>query len=276
MFGYVRPNLDDLTEAQKARYNRVYCGLCRTLGSRHGLLGKMSLTYDMTFLVLFLASLYEPGEQDTQAKCMAHPRKAHDETIIQGVDEYAADMTVALMYHKFLDDWHDDHKLLKKGAADILEKDYAAVKAAWPDQCAAIETCLRELDEIEKAPEPQPDAAANSFGRLMGEIFLWRRDFWQGTLRQMGESLGRFVYMMDAAIDYDKDVRRGGYNPLTALGIAPQEMKPILMQLLGGASVALEELPLVQDAELMRNILYSGVWQLYNIKMQKEGEKHGE
>lgn len=276
MFGHVRPNMDDLNEEQKARYNRVYCGLCRTLGSRHGFMGKMSLTYDMTFLVLFLASLYEPEETDGSAKCIAHPRKAHDETVIAGIDEYAADMTVALMYHKFLDDWHDDHKLLRKGAADLLEKDYRAVREAWPDQCRAIEDCMNGLSAIEKDPSPQPDAAADCFGHVMGELFLWKRDFWQEALRQFGESLGRFVYMMDAAVDYARDEKHRSYNPLGALEVRPEDARPLLMQTLGAASDVMEELPLVQDAELLRNILYSGVWQIYNVKVQKEGEQHGE
>ena len=276
MFGYVRPNLEDMGEAQKQRYNRVYCGLCRTLGTRHGLMGKMSLTYDMTFLVLFLASLYEPEETHTQARCMAHPGRPHDETVVAGINEYAADMTVALMYHKLLDDWADEHRLLKKGAASIMDRDYRRVAEAWPTQCAAIERCMHELSAIEHSEEPQPDAAAASFGRLLGELFVWKQDFWQGALRQFGESLGRFIYMMDAAVDYSRDEKKHSYNPLTALEVRPEDARPLLMQTLGGASEILETLPLVQDIDILRNILYSGVWQVYNISMKKERERHGE
>ncbi len=60
MFGYVQANLSDLSEEERARYRAAYCGLCRTLGQRHGTLSRLSLTYDLTFLMLLLSSLYEP------------------------------------------------------------------------------------------------------------------------------------------------------------------------------------------------------------------------
>lgn len=275
MFGHVRPNLEALSEAEKARYKAVYCGLCRVLGDRHGFKGRMSLTYDLTFLKLLLQSLYEPAEEIGQARCISHPKKPHDEAV-SVVDDYAADMTVALMYHKLLDDWLDDRDLVRRGAAKLLESDYARVRSAWPAQCEAIEQCLHALAAIERDPNPQPDTAANCFGALMGALFLWKRDFWSGTLYAFGQSLGRFIYMMDAAVDYRRDVKKHAYNPLEALGVAPQDAKPLLMQTLGPAAQALEELPLVQDAGLLRNILYSGVWQIYNTEMQKEADKHGE
>lgn len=275
MFGYVRPYLEALTEQERARYNAVYCGLCRTLGRRHGVMGKLSLTFDMTFLTLLLQSLYEPEEHTEHNRCAAHPAKPHDETM-SAVSEYCADMTVALMYHKFLDDWQDEHKLLKKGAANIIEKDYQQVRGAWPEQCAAIEQCLDELAAIEREPEPRPDAAADSFGRLMGALMLWKHDFWSGALTVFGRSLGRFVYMMDAAVDYDGDRKKHRYNPISALDIGPESARPLLEQTLGDAAQVLEELPLVQDIDILRNTLYSGVWQVYNKKMQKEGDKHGE
>ena len=57
MFGYVIANLEGLTQAQKDRYKGCYCGLCRVLKQRHGLSGRLTLTYDMTFLVLLLSAL---------------------------------------------------------------------------------------------------------------------------------------------------------------------------------------------------------------------------
>ena len=62
MFGYITPDRSQMTEEQLVRYGGCYCGLCRILQKRHGFLGRMTLTYDMTFLVLVLSSLYEPAE----------------------------------------------------------------------------------------------------------------------------------------------------------------------------------------------------------------------
>ena len=82
--------------------------------------------------------------------------------------------------------------------------------------------------------------------------------------------------MMDAAIDYEEDQKKGCYNPLNGMDVTPDKAQDILRQPIGQAAEAFETLPLVQDANLMRNILYSGVWQTYNYEMTKKGgEKDG-
>ena len=57
MFGYVIANMDTLSQGARERYRAVYCGLCRTLGRQHGQLGRLTLTYDMVFLILLLSAL---------------------------------------------------------------------------------------------------------------------------------------------------------------------------------------------------------------------------
>ena len=63
MFGYVIPNQAALDDGAKARYRTAYCGLCRRIGALHGLRGRLTLSYDLTFLDLLLSSLYE-GESE--------------------------------------------------------------------------------------------------------------------------------------------------------------------------------------------------------------------
>ena len=50
MFGYVIPNQAALDDEAKARYRTAYCGLCRRIGALHGLRGRLTLSYDLTFL----------------------------------------------------------------------------------------------------------------------------------------------------------------------------------------------------------------------------------
>ena len=54
MFGYVIPNQAALDDEAKARYRTAYCGLCRRIGALHGLRGRLTLSYDLTFLDLLL------------------------------------------------------------------------------------------------------------------------------------------------------------------------------------------------------------------------------
>ena len=276
MFGYVRANLNDLSEQEKTRYRAFYCGLCQALGERHGQRGRMTLSFDMTFLTMFLGSLYEPEEKAGEMRCVPHPARPHP-FVRTEITDYAADMTVALSYFKCLDDWQDDRKPAAKAGADLLSRCYDAVKERWPVQTAVMETSLRELSEVEKRRVESPDAAAGAFGKLMGGLFVMKDDYWRGALRAFGTSLGRFIYLADAACDYDKDRKSGSYNPVVLMGRAPEDMRDVLMQTLGAASKAFESMPMLRDEHILRNVLYSGVWQTYNESMEKrkDGEKRG-
>ena len=68
MFGYVIPNQAALSPEAQARYRTAYCGLCRRIGALHGLRGRLTLSYDLTFLDLLLCSLYE-GESACATGC---------------------------------------------------------------------------------------------------------------------------------------------------------------------------------------------------------------
>ena len=273
MFGHVQANLSDLTEEEKSRYKAAYCGLCHTIGQRHGQIARLGLSYDLTFLSILLASLYEPEEKCQSCHCIIHPCKQHC-FLTNEATIYAADMTVALTYYKCLDDWKDDRNLTHYLYALSLKKHYQDVKEAWPRQCEAIEKELDALSQIEQSKSTNPDAAANSFGRLMEELFVMRQDEWEKSLRTLGYHLGKYIYFADAVLDYEKDCKRNSYNPLRFIETKPEEMRTALEGMLGYTSNAFEFLPLIQDASLLRNILYSGVWLKYNRGMEKRRKKN--
>ena len=109
----------------------------------------------------------------------------------------------------------------------------------------------------------------------MGELFVVREDLWSDTLRKMGNALGRFIYLLDAELDYDKDQSKGKYNPFLAKGEAKDwtRWEDYLVLTMGRCTAEFEKLPLVQDKALLDNILYSGVWVNYRRK-RKEEERH--
>ena len=272
MFGYIMADEKQLSPEEVARYRKVYCGVCHSLKEQNGQLCRMTLTYDMTFLAIFLSALYEPAEAHGQMRCLPHPKEAHD-FVRTSMTDYAADMTIALAYFKALDDWQDDRSLPGGLTAQLLKKRYEAVSADYPRQCADLEKNLRALSEVEAAHSDSPDAAANCFGALMASLFVREEDYWSRTLRLFGASLGRFIYMVDAACDYDADTRKHSYNPVLLMGRQPEDMRDVLTLLLGDASAAFESLPIVSDADILRNILYEGVWQSYNESLHRRAEK---
>lgn len=274
MFGYVMANAQELSPAQRDRYLSLYCGICRAIGAGASEASRLALNYDMVFLALLLSSLYEPEEERGQGRCLVHPLQKRPWCRSEAV-AYAADMNVALAYFSADDHWRDDRRLDALALRQLLHRRYPAVAERFPRQCRAMETCIRELSRLEAEHCDQPDLPANCFGALMAELLCWREDLWAPYLRQLGMDLGRFIYLVDAAVDYRRDLRRGSYNPFLAMGGEPdpQRWEDYLVLEMGRATKSYEMLPLVQDKDLLDNILYSGVWVTYRRKERKAREK---
>ena len=102
----------------------------------------------------------------------------------------------------------------------------------------------------------------------MGELLVCREDLWAPYLRQMGQALGRFIYLADAVVDFDKDRRKGRYNPLKPED--RDQWEEYLVLAMGRCTEEFEKLPLVQDKPLLDNILYSGVWMNVRRKNRQE------
>ena len=274
MFGYVSANWKELTREQRSRYGSVYCGVCRRIRIQSGQLARLGLSYDMAFLALLLMSLYEPEEERGRNGCLIHPLKRQP-WVDNGIIAYCADMNVALSYYNCLDDWQDDRKRSAKMMADSLEAHLPEIESRWPRQCAAIREALEKLSALERENCPNPDEPAGVFGQLMGELLIWQEDLWAPTLRQLGHALGRFIYLMDAVMDYEKDAKKEKYNPLLAMGTGadPARWEEYLVLTMGRCTGAFEKLPLVQDKPLLDNILYSGVWVNYRGKPKEEDRR---
>ncbi|MBP3313614.1 MAG: hypothetical protein J6K84_03035 [Oscillospiraceae bacterium] len=275
MFGTVLADKSLLSEESLSRYQASYCGLCRTLKAEYGSIARLVLSYDMTFLVLLLGSLYEPEEQKGCKWCAMHPTKKH-EYFSSSVSSYAAAMNVALAYYKCLDDWQDERNILRLMQAWALKKSANKVKKAYPRQCATMEKELKNLTELERSQVENADLAAAFFGNLTGEFFCQNpNDHWAEHLRRIGQQLGKFIYLYDAFLDLEQDIKKNHYNPLKGhVDLSHKDdFLPVLHGILGDLMKDLEFLPLVQDVDILRNILYSGIWLPYTSKkkQQKEG-----
>ncbi len=275
MFGYVTGNWKELNKEQKDRYSAVYCGICRRLQAQFGGLSRLGLSYDMAFLAILLMSLYEPAETAGKGVCGLHPLKPRNWVDNEYV-RYSADMNGLLAYYNCMDNWEDDRKLSSKFMAGVYQKNLERIEESYPRQTDSVRQCLAELHQLEEENCPNPDQPAGVFGKLMGQILVYREDMWSQALSNMGDSLGRFIYLMDAVLDYRKDKRRGNYNPLLAADSAadPKLWEEYLVLEMASVTTAFEKLPLVQDKALLDNILYSGVWMNYRSRKKTDKEGH--
>jgi len=274
MFGYVTINQKALSDEEYRRYRSFYCGLCDTLKSAYGNTGRLTLSYDLTFLSLILSGLYELQENAFTKRCPVHPAKKQLFTV-NGASRYCADMNILLSYYKALDDWKDDRSLTAKALMTKLQKPFEQVKAAYPQKCRMVEACLERIQAVEESDVRALDELCNLTGCMLGEIYAWKDDHWSPVLRRMGEALGRFIYLMDAYDDLKEDEKKGRYNPLMVYkGQSDFEtfVKDGLTLMISECADAFEKLPILQDARIARNVLYTGVWSRYAL-LQKEEKK---
>ena len=280
MFGYVTIYEPELKVKDLKKYRAYYCGLCRTLKEKYGFMGQMTLTYDMTFAAILLSSLYESAAGTERRRCKVHPVKK--QTMLRNeITDYAAAMNVLLAYHHMEDDWQDDRKVTSLMTKSMIRGKAKQIAETYPRQSRAIRTALTELSACEKEKSTDIDRTAGCFGRLMEELFVYREDIWERGLRRMGFFLGKFIYIMDAYEDLPEDMKKDRYNPLRGIYGAEdyeERMKQILCMMIAESTAEFERLPCLLDVDILRNILYDGVWNRYNkIQMKKsEDQNHGE
>ncbi len=324
MFGYVTVNRPEMKVKDLELYRSYYCGLCHELHSRYGRKGQMLLSYDGTFLAIFLTGVYEPEENERMSRCLVHPAAAHREKANRFIS-YAADMNVLLAYLKAVDDWRDEKKETAKLLAVLLRSDYCQIRRKYPRQAKALLRDIRALGVMERGRRADPgqgsglkaeqdggtdpghgsgpaadgkkdsdrkrsyrermsevlsriDQAAGYTGDFMGELCVVWRDHWERDLRETGFYLGKFIYLIDAYDDLEKDEKTGNFNVLSELRELdeehfPQILREILLDTAACCCRAFERLPIIQNVELLRNILYSGIWVRFHQISSGEGNE---
>jgi hypothetical protein len=275
MFGYVIVNKPEMKFKDFDIYRSYYCGLCRELREKYGVSGQISLTYDMTFVLLLLSALYEPMTKKGTTRCIIHPL-CKQPVRRNEITEYAADMNILLTYYKCLDDWKDEKKLLRRGYAQLLSGKEGRMESAYQEKAQTIVSYLERLDSLEKENEQNMDKMAGCFGRIMEEILAYRRDEWEPYLRKIGFYMGKFIYLLDAYDDVEKDQKDGNYNPFAGKYPAEgfdEEIQGILMMMMSEACREFEKLPIIKYGDILRNILYSGVWCRFEETKKKRREE---
>lgn len=216
MFGYVRPSVRDLPEEELDRFRAMYCGLCHTLSRRYGQAARFILNYDFTYLAILLSD----GTAGAQGagRCYTSPIKKRPFLEPTAAMELAADESVILAYWQ-LRDGVEDHGLWKglgyRVSAAALRGGYRKAAAARPEFDGRVREQLAALSRLEGECCPSMDQAADTFAQLLAAAAAGVEDpVRRRVLEQMLYHLGRWVYLIDAADDLQKDAVSGNYNPV--------------------------------------------------------------
>ncbi len=262
MLGVMTVRKEELKFREFDRYRAFYCGLCRAIGKRCGSACRMALSFEMTFLSMLLTALYESETLEEYRRCGFHPVQKRPMLSNEAID-YCADLSALVSYYDLRDGWEDERRLDRLAESALLKKAAQRAGNDLPRQRKAVEYYVQALHEVEARNDQNLDVAANLTGEMLAELYVMRTDVYERDLRELGYYLGKFIYLCDCYEDIERDEKKKNYNPLLSRRNQPsfaEDCEQMLGDMMARAARAFERLPILQDAQIMRNILYSGVW----------------
>lgn len=274
MFGYITVCKDELKIKDYIKYKAYYCGVCHSLGKYYNHSMRFGLSYDLTFLALLMDSMVSEKTFTEFRGCLKHVGKKQQVVVDCNALRYASDVNVLLSFHKICDDIKDSASLksLFLYLLYVLPAKKAGKRQQYLNQ--SIRENLRRLSIIEKSNTDDIDSSSHYFAQIMKDIFIG-----DDNLSMLGYTLGRYIYLIDAVDDFDKDLRSKNYNPLIAkFGDNKDDAikyaeESLLFTLSSGADFY-EKLEILNNKEILDNIIYLGLKQkLYTVLKGNENEK---
>lgn len=271
MFGYIRFDRNELKFKEYRLLRAYYCGLCQKLGKIAPIL-KLKLSYDMTFLALCLAAVSSEKPTFKKTWCVNHPMQKTSYAVSPSID-FAADLSVLLAVFKLNDDAMDGQKAKAFLASSVLKNAYKKARRKNPE----LHDCLKKnLDIFYQGEKDKYDAEelAVLFGETVKNIipFLHVEEKYVPMLEALAANLGQWIYIADAADDYEDDLKKGRFNPLKekASYYAPGQSFR-----LSRASAAAALLPENAFKPIIENFLTYGMYAQQIKYFSDKEEQHG-
>jgi len=262
MFGYIRPLECELKVREQAEYRGIYCGLCKSIGRRYGQLERLTLSYDCAFLALTLSSI-TGGAKFTPGNC--GPRVYRGKRPIADASpalDYAADVNILLAWYKAADDRADEKSAKALAARAALHRAYRKAAKSNPVLDREIRESMDLLHTLEAEKTALIDEPSNAFGKLLAAVIL-NAPTLPASERKAAEwmyyNLGKWVYLMDAWDDREKDEKSGSYNPFLLLKMETEQAAFLLNITRNEAMKAYDLLTLQTQNSLLENIMTLGL-----------------
>lgn len=274
MFGYVVPEKPEMKIKEYELYRAYYCGVCKAMGKRLGQLSRLTLTYDAAFLAILLSALSGAALTLRRERCMVHPLKKSLTVNSNHIIGYVSDINLMLAYYNLEDNWRDERSLPAGAGRAALSRAFEKARKRRPEKCALIEQRLKELSLLEAEGVGSMDMAAEPFSKLMEEVLDYPPTAGEDTrraLRWLGYNLGKWLYLLDAYDDLERDIKSGSYNPLIKqFGYGGEEVGAFRARLrdrvefnlthaLSEISKAYELLQTKSNKGIIENIIYMGM-----------------
>ncbi len=285
MTGYIKAFKPELKMKDYELYRGVYCSECRILGKLYTPIARLLLSYDFTFLSIVRLALQEECSAFEKGHCCINPAKKCLKCTENDELERSADMVVIVSYYKLMDDIADGG-FFKKLACRLIQPALSLMhrKAALRQEMLdrAIAGAMKEQQKIEQSGTASLDEAADPSGKMLAAIFsqgYYGEDKIQ--LWRFGYLLGRWIYLLDAVDDIEKDIKSGSFNPLksrfsTKESVLSDEFKAFVNERLdltaGETEKALAQLKFNRFGDIIENVVCDGMLAAQTRVLKKEKE----
>ncbi len=216
MFGYIKTDKPEMKIKEYEAYRGLYCSLCKAMGKHFGVLSRLTLSYDITFLLLTRLSFIGALPKFDSGRCPFNPSKKCNYCC--NCDEelrYAAAVSMMMFYHKLKDNISDGN-ILKRLLMYLLllwaVVKYKKAKKMYPEIAGIIEGSMKAQADTEKRNSHLSDEASHQSAHALGKITAYNIDDDEGNIYRFGYGIGKWVYLTDAFDDIEKDLKDGNYN----------------------------------------------------------------
>ena len=271
MFGYVRTDLPNLYVKDTILYKACYCGLCKSIGRSCGQRGRLLLNYDLSFLSAFAHNVTGKDIDIKRQRCVIHPITKRPVAVPDELSERIARLTIILAYYKLTDDIIDTGKGRARRA--FFKKAYARAKKVEPVLDGIVRRSYDELLQAEKTCETSTDKIADPFGKMMREaVAEILGEYYSESIGEFSYNLGKWIYLIDAADDFDKDKKRKNFNVFAnmfadienkdrLLKEKGEELREIFGIVLSGVYNGAKGIKYKFNHDLTDNIIYKGLFE---------------
>ena len=250
MFGYVLPERAHLYMKDFDLYRAFYCGICKSMQWQFGNASRFTINYDITFLSILLHNFLNVDVSMEQLKCITKPFTKRQSVKRNDLTDLLASFNVILSYNSLKDKVLDDKSKKAKAAMGFLKKAYKKACKNLPGAKEIITERYNALRELEKQNCNSVDKIAHEFAQMMSEsvdliisTFIKAKNLEESVIKgenkqsllRLVYNVGKWIYMIDALDDYDKDVKTKSYNPFVLSYITCD--KKTLMESFGGEMV---------------------------------------
>ncbi len=269
MFGYVRADTPYLYIKDDILYRAMYCGVCKGIAKTCGNTARMGLSYDVTFLSVIMHNILGEDVRITKQHCLTHCIRSRQMAEVDELTLQLGALNTVLVYYKYTDDINDGDK--GRGKRLWFKKGFKRAKKKYPEIEKIVRENLAEQEKLEKQKVDSVDRAADATATMLSQFSDYAlKEKATDYTRNLFYALGKWIYLIDALDDYDKDLKKGAYNPFCLAykeecrkalltGERAEEIGFIFQSIFFDIRENLKNIPLRFNSDLSDNILLRGL-----------------